>query len=68
MIINIDNEYTLIADLYFTRPPFDGSKAMKMIETLRNINTKYFVISHQEEQKIISKEKLIVDLLDYFNQ
>ena len=68
LIINVDNEYTLIADLYFTRPPFDSSKAMKMIETLRNINTKYFVISHQEDEKVISKEKFIAELLDYFNR
>lgn len=26
LIINIDNEYTLIADLYFTRPPFDKKR------------------------------------------
>jgi len=68
LIINIDNEYTLIADLYFTRPPFDRSKAEQMIETLKNIDTKYFVVSHQEEEKVIPKEKLITGLLDYFNQ
>ena len=68
LIITVDNEYTLIADLYFTRPPFDKEKAMKMIESLRNIDTKYFVISHQEDEKVISKVKLIVELTDYFNQ
>ena len=41
---------------------------MKMIESLRNIDTKYFVISHQEDEKVISKVKLIVELTDYFNQ
>ena len=68
LIINIDNEYTLIADLYFTRPPFDVSKAMKMIETLKSIDTKYFVVSHQEAEKVIPKEKLILELYDYFTQ
>lgn len=68
LIITVDNEYTLIADLYFTRPPFDNEKAMKMINTLKNINTKYFVISHQEDEKVILKEKLIGELSDYFNQ
>lgn len=66
LIITIDNEYTLIADLYFTRPPFDKDKAMKMLESLRNIDTKYFVISHQENEKVISKEKLIKELSVYF--
>lgn len=68
LILNVDNEYTLIADLYFTRPPFDRDKAIKMIDILNNINTKYFVISHQEDVKIVSKEKLVAELLDYFNQ
>ena len=68
LILNVDNEYTLIADLYFTRPPFDRDKAIEMIDILKNINTKYFVISHQEDEKIVSKEKLVAELLDYFNQ
>jgi len=68
LIITIDNEYTLIADLYFTRPPFDKEKAMKMIESLKSIDTKYFVISHQEDERVILKEKLITELSNYFNQ
>ena len=67
LIITVDNEYTLIADLYFTRPPFDKEKAMKMIDSLMSIDTKYFVISHQEDEKVIPKEKLISELTDYFN-
>ena len=68
LIITVDNEYTLIADLYFTRPPFDKEKAMKMIDSLKSIDTKYFVISHQEDEKAILKDKLIVELTAYFNQ
>ena len=68
LIITVDNEYTLIADLYFTRPPFEMEKAMKMIETLRDIDTKYFVISHQEDEKVIPKETLITELTAYFYQ
>lgn len=66
LIVTVDNEYTLIADLFFTRPPFDKDKAMKMLESLRNIDTKYFVISHQEEEKVILKETLIQELTEYF--
>ena len=68
LIMNIDNEYTLIADLYFTRPPFDKKKALKMLESLGKIDTKYFVISHQEEAKVIDKNELIESLSEYFNQ
>ena len=66
LIVNINNEYTLIADLFFTRPPFDKAKAHKMIETLQAIHTKYFVVSHQDDEKVIPKEKLIADLSEYF--
>ena len=65
LILTVNNEYTLIADLYFTRPPFDKEKAMKMIDSLRSIDTKYFVISHQEDQKVIPKETLIQELTEY---
>lgn len=68
LIITVDNEYTLIGDLYFTRPPFDKDKALKMIESLKDIDTKYFVVSHQEDEKVIPKEKLIGELTTYFNQ
>ena len=68
LIVTVDNEYTLIADLYFTRPPFDKEKAVKMLETLKTIDTKHFVISHQEDEKLIPKDKLIAELTDYFNQ
>ena len=68
LIITVDNEYTLIADLYFTRPPFDKAKALNMIESLKMIDTKHFVISHQEDEKVIPKEKLISELTDYFSR
>ena len=67
LIITVDNEYTLIADLYFTRPPFNKEKAIQMLDTLKGIDTKYFIISHQEDDKIVSKDKLLTELSDYFN-
>mgnify|MGYP003293133718 CR=1 FL=1 len=68
LILNVDNEYTLIADLYFSRPPFNRDKAIEMIDILKNIDTKYFVISHQEDEKIVSKEKFVAELINYFDQ
>jgi len=68
LIINLNHEYTFIADLYFTRLPFNQEKALQMIETLRNIDTRYFVISHQEKEKIVLKDKMISELSDFFGQ
>lgn len=56
LIINIDNEYSLIADLFFTRPPFDMEKAIQMLDFLKHLRTNYFVISHQEDRKIVPKK------------
>ena len=68
LILTVDNEYTLIADLYFTRFPFNKEKAMQMLESLKAIDTKFFVVSHQEVEKVIPKDILIAELTDYFNQ
>lgn len=68
LIINIDNEYSLIADLFFTRPPFDMEKAIQLLDFLKHLRTNYFVISHQEDRKIVPKEKLIEELSTYFGQ
>ena len=67
LIITVDNEYTLIADLFFTRPPFNKEKAEKMIASLSSINTKYFVISHWEEGKLVLKDNLVNELSELFN-
>jgi len=66
LILNVDHTYTFLADLYFTRPPFETEKALKMLQTLRNIDTKFFVVSHQETDKIIPKDILIEELTAYF--
>lgn len=65
LIVNVDNEYTLIADLYFTKPPFEKEKAMQMIAFLEKLDTKYFVVSHQKD-KVIEKEKMLKELAEYF--
>lgn len=67
LIVNVDNEYTLIADLYFTRPAMmDKEKAREMMKVLCSMDTKYFVVSHQEEKSIFLKEELIKELEEYF--
>lgn len=68
LVVTINNEYTLIADLFFTHPPFDKNIVSNMIDTLHKIDTKYFVVSHQEEEKIFLKHDFIAELSDYFIQ
>ena len=66
LIVNVDSKYTLIADLYFTRPPFDREKAMQMLDTLAGMDTEFFVVSHQEKEKVIEKARLIGELRVHF--
>lgn len=68
LVVTINNEYTLIADLFFTHPPFDKNIVSNMIDTLHKIDTKYLVVSHQEEKKIFLKHDFIAELSDYFIQ
>lgn len=66
LIVTVNSEYTLLADLYFTKPGYNQEMAYKMLEVLRNLDTKYFVVSHQEKENIFEKEYLIRELDEYF--
>lgn len=67
LIVTVNGEYTLLADLYFTKPGYDKEMANKMLEILRNLDTKYFVVSHQTEENVFEKEFLIRELEEYFH-
>ncbi len=66
LIVTVNKEYTLIADLYFTRAGYDKELANEMLKELEELETKYFVVSHQQEENIFEKQKLIADLKEYF--
>lgn len=66
LIVTVNGEYTLLADLYFTKPGHNKEMAYQMLETLKSLDTKYFVVSHQEKENIFEKEFLIRELNQYF--
>ena len=66
LIVTVNKEYTLIADLYFTRAGYDKELANEMLEKLETLETKYFVVSHQLEENVFEKQKLIAELKEYF--
>lgn len=66
LIVTINNEYTLLADLYFTRPVFDRQAAHSMMEVLKAIETKYFVASHQAVGTIFEKDLFVKEMEEYF--
>lgn len=66
LIVTVNKEYTLIADLYFTRAGYDKELANEMLKVLEELETKYFVVSHQQGENIFEKKKLIKELKEYF--
>lgn len=66
LIVTINGEYTLFADLYFTKPDYDRQAAKEMLDILKEINTKYFVVSHQEKDNVFEKEAFLRELCAYF--
>lgn len=66
LILTVNGEYTLLADLYFTKPDYDRKKAHQMLDALKELETKYFVVSHQKAACVFEKAALIEELEDYF--
>lgn len=66
LILTVNNEYTLLADLYFTKPDYDRELAQAMLDVLRDLDTNWFVVSHQEGSPVFEKTHLIEELIKYF--
>ena len=66
LIVTVNKEYTLLADLYFTRAGYDKELANEMLKVLGELETKYFVVSHQQGENIFEKKKIIKELKEYF--
>lgn len=66
LIVTIDQEYTLIADLYFTRTAGKNRKATAMLEALASVETRYFVVSHQKDTAIFEKQMFLKELNAHF--
>ncbi|MBP3611060.1 MAG: MBL fold metallo-hydrolase [Lachnospiraceae bacterium] len=66
LIVTINKEYTLLADLYFTKAGYDKELARQMLQTLEKLDTKYFVVSHQSEKNVFEKQELLERLVNDF--
>ena len=61
LLLNINNEYCLIGDLIHYDGPLNKSLYCMMIKDLEKIDTKYFVLGHNENC-IHSKDEFLVKL------
>lgn len=66
LILTVNGEYTLLGDLWYHRPDYDREAARQMLLTLRRIETKYFVMSHQENG-VYERDVLLHDLEEHFH-
>jgi len=67
LILTVNNTYTLVGDLYYTRPgQVDRGLAMHMLSVLKAVDTKFIVTSHEVE-KVHEKADLLRDLRLFFD-
>ncbi|MBQ8598872.1 MAG: MBL fold metallo-hydrolase [Oscillospiraceae bacterium] len=66
LIVTVDKTYTLLGDLYFSKPNKNRKMAERMLKALAEIETRYFVVSHQQGDNIFEKDFLLRELKEYF--
>lgn len=65
LIVTVNGEYTLLGDLYYTKPGCKLDAARQMLGELRKLSTQYVVVSHAEKN-VFEKEVLVRELNEYF--
>lgn len=66
LIATVDGMYTFVGDLHYARPGTGQGEAKGMLNVLRTVDTKYFVVSHAEANPVVEKGALLRDVKDYF--
>lgn len=66
LIATVDGTYTLIGDLYYARPGTGQGEARGMYNVLRQLDTKYFVVSHERGCPLVEKDELLRIIKEYY--
>jgi len=66
LIVTVNREYTLLGDLIYPAKKLNRVFARLMTETLENLDTQYFVLSHRPGKNIVPKRALIAFLKERF--
>ena len=67
LIATVDGEYTFIGDLHYARPGTGQGEAKGMLNVLKTLNTRYFVVSHAQENPLVEKSALLQSIKEYFD-
>ena len=66
LIATVDGEYTFFGDLYYARPGTGQGEAKGMLNVLKTLNTRYFVVSHAQGNPLVEKAALLREIKAYF--
>lgn len=66
LIATVDEAYTLIGDLHYARPGTGQGEAQGMLNVLKALNTRFFVLSHMDVSPLVEQAVLLRDLKEYF--
>lgn len=66
LIATVDGEYTFIGDLYYARPGTGQGEAKGMLNVLKTLNTRYFVVSHAQGSPLVEKAALLRDIKAHY--
>lgn len=67
LIATVDGEYTFIGDLHYARPGTGHGEAKGMLNALKTLDTRYFVVSHAQGSPLVEKDALLQEVKAYFN-
>lgn len=66
LIATVDGEYTFIGDLHYARPGTGQGEAKGMLNALKTLDTRYFVVSHAPGSPLVEKSALLQSVKAYF--
>lgn len=66
LIATVDGMYTFVGDLHYARPGTGQGEAKGMLNLLKALDTRYFVVSHAQGSPLVEKSALLQSVKAYF--
>lgn len=66
LIATVNGEYTFIGDLHYARPGTGQGEAKGMLNALKTLDTRYFVVSHAQGSPLVEKSAWLQSVKAYF--
>lgn len=66
LIATVDGEYTFVGDLHYARPGTGQGEAKGMLNVLKKLDTRYFVVSHAQGSPLVEKDSFLKSVKEYF--